>query len=93
MQQILSKMLNASKTLNGLAIQLQCLYPPQYMVDVFEAQMTCDECQEAKLKIKQDKVNNADSAFIFLTIQSQNQWSGWSGRRRWPCLVWSLLER
>ena len=22
------------------------------MVDVFEAQMTCDECQEAKLKIK-----------------------------------------
>ena len=31
---------NASKTLNGLAIQLQCLYPPQYMVDVFEAQ--CD---------------------------------------------------
>ena len=42
---------------------------------------------------KQDKVNNADSAFIFLIIQSQNQWSGWSGRRRWPCLVWSLLER
>ena len=23
---------------------------------------------------KQDKVNNADSAFIFLIIQSQNQW-------------------
>ena len=42
---------------------------------------------------KQDKVNNADSAFIFLIIQSQNQWSGWSGRRRWTCLVWSLLER
>ena len=39
---------------------------------------------------KQDKVNSADSAFIFLIIQSQNQWSG---RRRWPCLVWSLLER
>ena len=39
---------------------------------------------------KQDKVNNADSAFIFLIIQSQNQWSG---QRRWPCLVWSLLER
>ena len=32
----------------------------------------------------------SDSAFIFLIIQSQNQWSG---RRRWPCLVWSLLER
>ena len=43
--------------------------------------------------IKQDKVNNADSAFIFLIIQSQNQWSGWSGRRRWSCLVWSLLDR
>ena len=42
---------------------------------------------------KQDKVNTADPAFIFLIIQSQNQWSGWSGRRRWPCLVWSLLER
>ena len=39
---------------------------------------------------KQDKVNNADSAFIFLIIQSQNQWSG---RKRWPCLIWSLLER
>ena len=48
--------------------------------------------QRQKIK-KQDKVNNADSAFIFLIIQSQNQWSGWSGRRRWPCLVWSLLER
>ena len=24
---------------------------------------------------KQDKVNTADSAFIFLIIQSQNQWS------------------
>ena len=43
-----------------------------------------------KLYSKQDKVNNADSAFIFLIIQSQNQWSG---QRRWPCLVWSLLER
>ena len=41
----------------------------------------------------QDKVNTADSAFIFLIIQSQNQWWGWSGRRRWSCLVWSLLER
>ena len=41
----------------------------------------------------QDKVNTADSAFIFLIIQSQSQWSGWSGRRRWSCLVWSLLER
>ena len=38
----------------------------------------------------QDKVNSADSAFIFLIIQSQNQWSG---RRRRPCLVWSLPER
>ena len=43
--------------------------------------------------IQQDKVNTADSAFIFLIIQSQSQWSGWSGRRRWSCLVWSLLER
>ena len=42
---------------------------------------------------KQDKVNSADSAFKFLIIQSQNQWSGWSGQRRWSCLVWSLLER
>ena len=30
---------------------------------------------------EQDKVNTADSAFIFLIIQSQSQWSGWSGRR------------
>ena len=37
----------------------------------------------------QDKVNTADSAFI--QNQSQNQWSGWSGR--WSCMVWSLLER
>ena len=53
----------------------------------------CKFRDEAKCIAKQDKVNNADSAFIFLIIQSQNQWSGWSGRRRWPCLVWSLLER
>ena len=46
--------------------------------------------QWTKVKVEQDKVNNAGSAFIFLIIQSQNQWSG---RRRWPCLVWSLLER
>ena len=46
-----------------------------------------------KNKYKQDKVNNADSAFIFLIIQSQNQWSSWSGRRIWSGLVWSLLER
>ena len=46
-----------------------------------------------EVNYKQDKVNSADSAFIFLIIQSQNQWSGWSGRRRWSCLVWSLLER
>ena len=45
---------NASKTLNGLAIQLQCLYPPQYMVDVFEAQ--CDLQWMWKSKFK-DKVN------------------------------------
>ena len=32
--------------------------------------------QKCKSKYKQDKVNNADSAFIFLIIQSQNQWSG-----------------
>ena len=44
---------------------------------------------------KQDKVNTADSAFIFLIILliSQNKWSGWSGQRRWSCLVWSLRER
>ena len=41
---------------------------------------------------EQDKVNTADSAFIFLIIQSQSQWSGWSGQRRLCCLVWSLLE-
>ena len=35
----------------------------------------------------QDKVNTADSAFIFLIIQSQNQWSGLSGQKRWSCLV------
>ena len=28
---------------------------------------------------EQDKVNTADSVFIFLINQSQNQWSGWSG--------------
>ena len=39
----------------------------------------------------QDKVNTADSAFLFLIIQSQNQWSGWSGRKGWSGLVWSLL--
>ena len=45
--------------------------------------------------VKQDEVNTANSAFIFLIILfiSQNQWSGWSGRRRWSCLVWSLRER
>ena len=44
---------------------------------------------------KQDQVNTADFAFIFLIILfiSQNKWSGWSGRRRWFCLVWSLQER
>ena len=44
---------------------------------------------------KQDKVNTADSAFIFLInlLISQNKWPGWTGRRRWSCLVWSLLER
>ena len=44
-----------------------------------------------KIESKQDKVNTADSAFIFLI--GQNKWSGWSGQRRWSCLVWSLLER
>ena len=48
--------------------------------------------EEVDIK-KQDKVNTVDSAFIFLIIQSQNQWSSWSGRRRWSGLVWSLLER
>ena len=43
--------------------------------------------------LQQDKVNSADSAFIFLIIQSQNQWSGWSRRRSWSCLVWYFLER
>ena len=42
---------------------------------------------------QQNKVNSADSAFIILIIQSQSQWYGWSGRRRWSCLVWSLLDR
>ena len=44
--------------------------------------------------IQQDKVNTADSEFIFLIILliSQNLWLGWSGRRRWSCLIWSLLE-
>ena len=44
---------------------------------------------------KQDKVNTADSAFIFLIIFliSKDRWTGWSGQRRWSCLVWSLLER
>ena len=46
-----------------------------------------------KNKLEQDKVNTADSAFIILIIQSQSQWYGWSGRRRWSCLVWSLLDR
>ena len=32
--------------------------------------------KESNFNEKQDKVNNADSAFIFLIIQSQNQWSG-----------------
>ena len=43
------------------------------------------------LQIKQDKVNTADSAFIFLIILliSQNRWSGWSGRRRWSGLVFA----
>ena len=45
--------------------------------------------------MKQDKVNTADSAFIFLIILLiiQNKWSGWSGQRKWSFLVWSLLER
>ena len=51
------------------------------------------EMEKKENKEKRDKVNSADSAFILLIIFSQNQWSGWSGRRRWSCLVWSLLER
>ena len=53
----------------------------------------CDSLLIHQTSQEQDKVNNADSAFIFFIIQSQNQWSGRSGRTRWPCLVWSLLER
>ena len=39
----------------------------------------------------QDKVNTADSAFIFLIslLISQNIWSGWSGWKRWSCLVFA----
>ena len=40
----------------------------------------------------QDKVNTADSAYIFLIIQSQKQWSGWSGRRRWSCLAGKIAR-
>ena len=40
---------------------------------------------------EQDKVNNADSAFIFLIMQSQNQRSGWSGQVGEDGLVWSGL--
>ena len=45
--------------------------------------------------MKQDKINTADSAFIFLIILliSKNRWSGWSGRKRCSCLAWSLLYR
>ena len=32
------------------------------------------------------------SIYIFDNSKS-NQWSGWSGRRRWSCLVWYFLER
>ena len=48
-----------------------------------------------EINFRQDKVNTADSAFIFLIILliSQNKWSGWSGRKKWSFLVWSLLER
>ena len=47
-----------------------------------------------KIESKQDKVNTADSAFIFLInlLISQNKWPGWTGQRRWSCLVLSLLE-
>ena len=40
-----------------------------------------DRCCSQGNILKQDKVNNAYSAFIFLIIQSQNKWSG---RLRWP---------
>ena len=67
----------------------QCPHPARRTTSAFLVKKQNHNSRQRK----QDKVNSADSAFIFLIIQSQNQWSGWSGRRRWPCLVWSLLER
>ena len=62
-----------------------------------DREFACDDFKRKKWQAenKQDKVNTADSAFIFLIILliSQNQWPGCSGRRRWSCRVWSLLER
>ena len=48
---------------------------------------SCNMVDKSDICSKQDKVNNADSAFIFLI--GRNQWSGWLGRRRWSGLVWS----
>ena len=50
-----------------------------------------DEKVWQKKKKKEHKVNTSDSAIIFLIIFliSQNQWSGWSRRRRWSGLVFA----
>ena len=42
---------------------------------------------------EQDKVNNADSAFIFLIIFLSVKINGQVGQGREDGLVWSLLER
>ena len=62
-----------------------------YKLPKGEAFFITQQLENIQWEVEQDKVNNADSALIFLI--SQNQWSCWSGRRRWSWLVWSLLER
>ena len=61
--------------------------------EAYEGTLRTDVIDFIDGKEEQDKVNTADSAFIFFIILliSQNKWSGWSGQRRWSCLVWSLL--
>ena len=54
--------------------------------------LTYKNSQEYFARTRQSK-HCGLSIYIFLIIQSQNQWSGWSGQRRWSGLVWSLLER
>ena len=67
----------------GIVIELLCY--KNYLISEFEDRKACN---------KQDKINTADSAFIFLTflLSSQNRRLGWSGRRIWSGLVWSLLD-